>query len=96
MVATPCSPFPLTIGKASFLYLQLCTRLLKTVKDPYFQYIKKNKHTNLNLNFWCLTPLSAISWRPVLVMEEAGVNFITCGCESNAPFFLRRIEDRLV
>jgi hypothetical protein len=23
--------------------------------------------------FWCLTPLSAISWRPVLVVEEAGV-----------------------
>ena len=21
--------------------------------------------------FWCLTPLSAISWRPVLVVEEA-------------------------
>jgi len=25
------------------------------------------------LIFWCLTALSAISWRPVLVMEEAGV-----------------------
>ena len=23
--------------------------------------------------FLCLTPLSAISWRPVLVLEEAGV-----------------------
>ena len=23
--------------------------------------------------FWCLTPLSAISWRPVLVVEEAGL-----------------------
>jgi hypothetical protein len=43
--------------------------------------------------------LSAISCRPVLVVEEAGVpaepptmgkqlvNFITCGCESSAPFF---------
>jgi len=43
--------------------------------------------------------ISAISWRPVLVVEEAGitgrepptmgkqlVNFITCGCESSAPF----------
>ena len=42
---------------------------------------------------------SAISWRPVLVMDEAGstrgepptmckqqVNFITCSCESNASF----------
>jgi hypothetical protein len=23
--------------------------------------------------FWCLTPLSAISWLPALVVEEAGV-----------------------
>ena len=51
----------------------------------------------LIFDFWCLTPLSAISWRPVLVVEEAGVlqsmgkqlvNFITCGCESSAPFFV--------
>jgi hypothetical protein len=42
-----------------------------------------------------LTLLSAISWRPVSVVEEAGepptmgkqlVSFITCGCESNASF----------
>jgi hypothetical protein len=45
--------------------------------------------------------ISAISWRQVLVVEEAGdperttdtgkkqlVNFITCSCESNAPFFV--------
>jgi len=45
--------------------------------------------------------ISAISWRPVLVVEEAGVsrrkpptmgkqlvNFITCGCESSAPFIV--------
>jgi hypothetical protein len=50
--------------------------------------------------FGALTPLSAISWRPVLVVEEVGVpertttmgkqlvNFITCGCESSAPFFV--------
>jgi hypothetical protein len=25
------------------------------------------------IDFWCLTPLSAISWRPVLVVEETGV-----------------------
>ena len=41
--------------------------------------------------------ISAISWRPVLVVEEAGVpgennrpwasNWYTCGCESSAPFF---------
>jgi hypothetical protein len=23
------------------------------------------------IDFWCLMPLSAISWRPVLVVEEA-------------------------
>ena len=55
--------------------------------------------------------ISAISWRPVLVVEEAGVprrepptmgkqlaSFITCGCESSAPFFVNphRIGDRLV
>ena len=51
-------------------------------------------------DFWCITPLSAISCRPVLVVEEAGVpgeyhrprasnwqTFSTCGCESSAPFF---------
>jgi len=46
--------------------------------------------------------ISAISWQPVLVVEEAGVpgenhppwaskvlvSFITCGCESSAPFFV--------
>ena len=57
--------------------------------------------------------ISAISWRPVSVVEEAGVpgenkqlvNFITCDCESSAPFSVihkklganpRRIGDRLV
>jgi len=53
------------------------------------------------LIFGVLMPLSAISWRPVLVVEEAGVprrepptlgnqlvNFITCSCESSAPFFV--------
>ena len=25
------------------------------------------------IDFWCLMPLSAISWQSVLVMEEAGV-----------------------
>ena len=43
--------------------------------------------------------ISAISWRPVLVVEEATrwephtmgkqlVTFITCGCELSAPFFV--------
>jgi hypothetical protein len=50
------------------------------------------------IDFWCFNAtfsnISAISWRPVLVVEEVGstrrepptmgkqlVNFITCGCE---------------
>jgi len=55
------------------------------------------------VDFWCFNTtfnnISAISWRPVLVLvvEEAGVpptmgkqlvNFITCVCESSAPFFV--------
>jgi hypothetical protein len=41
--------------------------------------------------------ISAISWQPILVVEEARVpstmgkqlvNFITCGCESSALFFV--------
>ena len=52
-------------------------------------------------DFWCFNAtfnnVSAISWRPVLVVEKnrstrrepgqaTGINFITCGCESCAPF----------
>ena len=56
-----------------------------------------------NFIFWSFNAtfsnISAISWQPVLVVEEAGVpgenhrpwastlvKFITCGCESSAPF----------
>jgi hypothetical protein len=59
----------------------------------------------IDFDFWCFNVtfnnISAISWRPVLVVEEAGVpgenpptmgkqlvSFITCGCESSAPFFV--------
>ena len=60
---------------------------------------------------YCLTPLSAISWRPVLVVEEAGENhrprqatgkLYHMRLQSSAPFFVtykvntRRIGDRLV
>jgi hypothetical protein len=56
------------------------------------------------IDFWCFNAtfrnILTISWRPVLVVEEAGVprenhvptmgkqlvNFFTCGCESSAPF----------
>ena len=63
----------------------------------------KRKRILFDLIFWCFNAtfnnISAISWRSVLVLEEAGstrrepptmgkqlVNFITCGCESSAPF----------
>jgi hypothetical protein len=49
------------------------------------------------LIFWCLTPLSATSFsggrsrstrREPTIMGKQLVNFITCGCESSAPFFV--------
>jgi hypothetical protein len=51
--------------------------------------------------FWHLTPPSAISWRPVLVVEEV---FITFSCEFSAPIIViykagpnpRPIGDRFV
>jgi hypothetical protein len=59
----------------------------------------------LIFDFWCFNAtfsnISAISWRPVLAVEEGGVperepptmgkqlvNFITCGCELSAPIFV--------
>jgi formate/nitrite transporter FocA (FNT family) len=54
----------------------------------------------IDLIFGVLTfsSISAISWRPVLVVEEAGknhrpwakqlLNFITCGCVSSTPIFV--------
>ena len=61
------------------------------------------------LDFWCFNAtfsnISAISCRPVLVVEEAGVpgenhrprasnwqTFSTCGCKSSAPFFCTWVE----
>ena len=63
------------------------------------------------IDFWCFyatfSNISAISWRPVLVVEEAGstrrepptmgkqlINFITCGCESSALYFLNNLQSR--
>ena len=54
------------------------------------------------IDFWCFNTtfsnISAISWRPVFIggrsrresptMGKQLVNFITCGCESSAPFFV--------
>ena len=55
------------------------------------------------IDFWgfnaTFNNISAVSWRPVLMVEEAGVpertmdkqlvNFITCGSELSAPFLAR-------
>ena len=71
--------------------------------NKYDHKAPESEGMNLNLNFVfnaTFSNISAISWRPVLVVEEAGVpgepptlgkqlvNFITCGCKSNAPFFV--------
>ena len=73
--------------------------------NKYDHKAPESEGMNLNLNFVFNTTFSnisatCISWRPVLVVEEAGgpgepptlgkqlVNFITCGCKSNAPFFV--------
>jgi hypothetical protein len=49
--------------------------------------------------FWCFNAtfnnISAISWRPVLVVKETGVpgeNFISCDCESSAPFLAHLVK----
>ena len=65
--------------------------------DMYLDY----KHRFDLIDFWCLNAtfnnISDISWRPVLVVEEAVepptmgkqlVSFSTCGCEYSAPFFV--------
>jgi hypothetical protein len=51
---------------------------LVPIKRKYF-FFKSLFYTSVKLNkefefeFWCLTPLSAISWRPILVVEEVRV-----------------------
>jgi hypothetical protein len=87
----------LTIALQKFLlydYKKGCT-WLAAASDKVYQLLV---HSQL-FDFWCLSAtfnnISAISWRPVLVVEEAGstrreplttgkqlVNFITYGCES--------------
>jgi len=68
-----------------------CTSILAKLKDDLIEFIVFNA-TSSNI--------SAISWQPVLVMEESGVpgenqqpwatklliNCITFGCESSTPF----------
>ena len=57
-----------------------------------------------DLIYCALSNITAISWRPALVVEEAGstlkepptmgkqlVNVITCGCESNAPSVIYKV-----
>ena len=43
--------------------------------DNGLKRAEKTRSNRLNLSdFLCLTPFSAISWRPVLMVEETGVN----------------------
>ena len=69
--------------------------------DRWTGWIKMIAHFSL-YEITTFNNISAISWRPVLMVEEYGVptrrepptmgkqlvNFITCGCESSAPFFV--------
>ena len=59
--------------KKSYL---ISKRSLKGDKIPKYRILEGMFNTLdliLFIDFWCLTPLSAISWRPVYVVEEAGV-----------------------
>ena len=75
------------------------------LQKQYFTLVSKSLDLDLFFSFLVFNAtfsnISAMSWRPVLVVEEAGVpgeepptvgkqlvNFITCGCESSAPFFV--------
>jgi hypothetical protein len=43
----------------------------------FFKNFMENRQKDairIDLNFWCLMPLSAISWRSVLAVEEAEVH----------------------
>ena len=81
----------LTSTGQEYIYCQY-NRLIRLYSDVVF-YVSYFCHYVIWFDFWCFTPLSAISWGPVLVVEEEPptmgsqlVNFITCGCESSAPF----------
>ena len=78
---------------------------ISVIEFLIYQEIHRNRQS-FDLIFLCFNAtfsnISAISWWPVLVVEEAGVpgenhqptmgkqlvNFITCDCESSAPFFV--------
>jgi hypothetical protein len=67
-------------------YIHFIGRSNKTFKGGIKQMQLQNKDIKntialmvsldffFNFEFWCLTPLLAISWRPVLVVGEAGEN----------------------
>jgi hypothetical protein len=46
--------------------------LYKSVHRQVFPSIAQFQYEK-EFECWCLTPLSAISWRPALVVEEAGI-----------------------
>ena len=93
--------FKLFFSVITCIYCMYCTYLLWCYIFSVPKYIMKKCLIDWLID-WCLvfnatfSNISAISWRPV---EEAGstrrepptmgkqlVSFITCGCESSAPF----------
>ena len=68
------SPWSKYVLKSLFIYLLL--KHLVILKNLFNYFAMKIFFQNENdwlIDIWCLMPLSAISCRPVLVVEEAGV-----------------------
>ena len=52
------------------------TKVYSTLASNLFVYLcfSSVRDDLIRFDFWCLMSLSAISWQPVLVVEEAGVH----------------------
>ena len=60
---TSHSPIDFTFFQSKHIF-----NVVQKEEDP-----KLSSSIDYFFDFWCLTPLSAISWRPVLVLEETRV-----------------------
>ena len=48
------------------------SQIIKSI-TVLFSLVLVGESEVIGLGLWCLTPLSTISWRPVLLVEEIGV-----------------------
>jgi hypothetical protein len=59
---------------ADFFFLLLhCCEILSFLLETIVSLLLPYSDDLISFDLLCLTPLSTISWRPVLVVEEAGV-----------------------